>query len=111
MLSIAPPTAETLIDACGVDSLVKEFDGTNTGVVFIHVPFTDLDPCSECPEDDGPLPSLLQVTYRRYGWTYSEPVCGRGCALQKIHALLASIARPDFIHVHVLTGDGCSDGE
>jgi hypothetical protein len=102
MLSVTPRTAETLVDACDLDSLVAEFAGSNTGVVFIHVPFEQLDDCSECPEDDGPLPSLLQVTYRRYGWTYREPVCGCGCAAQKIRALLTSIARPDFIHVHIL---------
>jgi hypothetical protein len=89
----------TLIDPVDLDILTKEF-----GVVFIPVPFAELDDCSECPESAlvTPAPSTLLIVYKRHGWIYREPVCGVFCAAQKLRALLGNVTRPDFIHVHVL---------
>ena len=101
MLSVMPEGTPTLMDPVELDSLVEELNGT--GAVLIQVPFDQPDDCSEDLEDDGPLPSILLITYRRYQRIYAEPVCGRCCASQKIRALIDSIARPDYIHVHVLS--------
>lgn len=105
LLSLAPRHATTtVLDPVELDALVDELASTNTGIVFIQVPFEDLDRCSECPDAAATDPdnSTLQVVYGRYYRIYREPVCGRSCAAQKLRDLLTSRARPDFINVHVL---------
>lgn len=89
------------MDPVELESLMEEF--TDRGINFGQVSFDQLEDCSEDPEEDGPLPSVLMIEYCRYGYLYREPVCGRCCASKKIRALLDLPVLPDCIHVHVLS--------
>lgn len=104
MLSISPRhDTPTIIDPSDLDSLHAESTGLGYGVVFVRVPWQELDDCSECDEGPtDPLPSTLNIAYKRNDWIFKEPVCGWMCASRKIHDLVKSRHRPDFIHVHVL---------
>lgn len=103
MLRTVPEGTETILCPTELDSLIKECEGVDADITFTQIAFDQIDDCSEDPEKDGPLPSILLITYRRYQRIYAEPVCGRCCASQKIRALIDSKTRPGDIHVHVLS--------
>ncbi len=98
-----PEGTETILCPTELDSLIEEFEGIGADITFTQIAFDQLDDCSEDPERDGPLPSILLITYRRYQRIYAEPVCGRCCASKKVRALLDGVNPPSHIHVHVLS--------